>query len=229
MNGMEKDDKINEFFMNKLITSTKTRSVYRCNIQSYFKIINKDMETYIPTNGTWKSLTEQQKEGYIEQYNNDLKRVYFLQEKERRPLLSRATYFNSVRQFMVPNNKELKELEFWENFRQRLRGAEPAGDNYVPNQNDIKNVLAHADTVGRAMFLMMASTGRRIEEILALFPSDVHLDSSPASLSVTKGYDPTKPDKTKPTTKSKSKTLCFMSDEAKDAYIAWMKERDSYL
>lgn len=226
---MEKIDLIEDFFDRKLITATRTRDVYRNHIKGYFKIINKDINTYIPTNGRWKNLSDSEKEDYIEQFNADLRKVYLLQEKNKKPLLSRRTYFNSVKQFMITQNKELKELEFWETLKHRVKGAEPAGDNYVPNQKDIKGIISHGNTLSRAFFLIMASSGRRVDEILALFPEDIDTSKNPTEVNITKGYDHKSPNKIKPTTKSKSKTLCFISDEAKDAYLAWLKERDTYL
>ncbi|MCJ7570480.1 MAG: site-specific integrase [Candidatus Thermoplasmatota archaeon] len=215
-----KNDKIEEFLDKEMIDAPNTRDGYRCNIQSYFKILDKDMNTY------FKEIPEDKKERekVLQEYDNDLRRAYVIQQKEHgRPELSMRTFFNSIKQFMVSNDKMFKDLDFWDTLKARTKGAEPKSDEAILNATDIKTILSHGNACSRALFLMLASSGRRISEILALTPNDVHVDEIPSWVNIKKGL-------TRDSTKTRQKTYqCFISNETADAYKAWMKERDYYL
>jgi len=180
------------------------------NIQSYFKLLDKDMNKYFNNGNT------------LEDYDNDLRKVYKIQQDRGRPDLSTRTYFNSVKQFMVTNDKRMKDLDFWDILKARTRGAEPDSDEAILNATDIKTILSHGNACSRSLFLMLCSSGRRISEILALTPDDINTDVSPTTINIRKGID-------RKTTKTKQKTLCYISDEARDSYLTWLKERDEYL
>lgn len=206
---MEKD--IIETFLDKrLITAPATRESYRINIQKYFQHINKDINTYF-------------NKGYTaDDYEKDLQTLYLHLEKMGKPALSTRTFFNAIKQLMISQNKDLRDLPFWEILKLRTRGAEPESDEAKMNAQDIRTILSHADTKARAMFLIMASSGRRISEILALNLDDVNLDTTPATINIKKGI-------TRKRTKTGQKTLCFISNEARESLIAWLKERDAYI
>jgi len=207
---MEKKDLIEEFLDKKLLTAKSTRRCYRVNIEKYFRLLDKDINTYLKNGNT------------LEDYESDLRRVYLMLQEQRKGLLSIRTVFTGVKQFMVTHDKELKDLDFWELLKNRTKGAEPASDSAIFNTGSIKEILSHGNACSRAMFLMLASSGRRIGEILALLPSDVNTDVSPATINIKKTVNGN-------TTKTGQKTLCFISDEALSAYKTWMKERDEYL
>ena len=209
-------DKIDRFFEKQLLTVYSTKKIYRINIQTYFKRINKNIDTYLQNNT-------------YEQIEEDIRRLYLKFVTEKKPPLSIRTFFNSVKQYLISNDKKIRDLEIWDTLKYSLKGSEAAGDDFVPNQKDIKAVLSHGNTLSRAMFTMLASSGRRIEEIISLYPEDIDTTHIPTRINVKKGYDPSNPDKIKLHTKSGSKTICFISDEATEAYISWMKERDRYL
>jgi integrase len=203
-------DKIDEFLDRRLITNRNTRNGYRIAINTFFKVTGRAIDDYFT-----RRLTEQD-------YETDLTRLYLHFEKMGKPALSMRTYINPVKQFMVSNNKALKELEFWSTFSSRIRGAEPYSDEEPMNRDSIKRILQHGDTRSRALFLILASSGRRIGEILALLPEDVHTEVSPAWINIRKTLGSR-------TTKTRMKTQAYISDEAMSAYQAWMKERQSYL
>jgi len=215
-------DIIETFLDNKLIKSKSTRRNYRMNIQTYFKNLNKDINTYVIDIKTWKRYDEDKQEELEEQYNNDLRKVYHMQYEQGRPDLSMRTFFNSIKQFMVSNNRYLKDLEFWATLKNTTKGAEPESDEAILNANDLKTILSHGNTLSRGLFTMLASSGRRISEILAITPDDVDTTVTPTTLNIKKST-------TSKTTKTKMKTLCYISNEATEAYKAWMKERDFYL
>jgi integrase len=234
---------IEKFLDDKLITASNTRKNYRINIQLYFKQLHGGF----PDEGKWRKLSDEQKavyqqklEQYIndyfanngkdaEKYETDLRSTYMRLERSGRPLLAIRTYLNSVKQFMIWKDKSFRDFEFWETLKQRTRNSEPATTDEILNKEKIAQILEHSNVMSKAMFLMLASSGRRIDEILALYPEDVDTTVSPATLNISKGYDYAKVNKVKMNTKSKSKTLCYISDEAAHAYDTWMGQRDAYL
>lgn len=210
-----KNDLKDQFFTKRLITSTNTKRSYSSSIDKFFSLIGKDIDTYFKNTP--------------ESIENDLNKAYLLLEKSNVPLLTRKTQLNAVKQFLCTHNKKLKELDFWEILKNRLKGASPISDEDVPNAQDIKTVLSHGNTKGRAIFLMMASCGCRIGELLALYPSDIDTTATPTKIRITKTYDSHSKIKIKNTTKTNSDRVCFISKEATEAYLEWMKEREQYL
>jgi integrase len=211
------EDLIEKFFEKQLMTATNSQRSYRGNINKYFRLLNKDINKYFNEN---KSLDE---------YENDLTKVYSILEKQNTPLLTRRTFFNSIKQFMKTYDKRTKNLDFWDLLKRQTKGAEPISTELVPNNNDIKQVLTHGNALSRAMFLMMASTGMRIGEVLALYPIDIKLNEKPVIVHISKTYDRKNPDSIKNLTKTKKSRDCFISDEAKDALVEWLKIRDDYI
>ncbi len=201
---------IETFLDKRMIKSKATRKNYTLNIQTYFKHLNKDINTYFNDDLT------------NEDYENDLRTVYDVVYENGRPLLSIRTFFNSIKQYMIANDKKLRDLEFWDILKARTKGAEPDNDEAILNQKDIKTIFSHGNTLSRAMFLMLASSGRRIGEILALEPEDVHTEETPAWINIKKTMG-------SKTTKTGQKTICYISNEAAQSYNEWIKEREFYL
>lgn len=232
---MEQENIIEKFLDRKLLTSTSTRKNYTTNINTYFKLIEKDINSYFPFENVTKDEKGKKLKKPIkvfltphEVYEDDLGKVYWIFEEKGKPQLSRYTFFMAIKQLMISQDKSLKDLEFWDTLKAKTKGAEPESDEQIINKEDIRVILSHGNTLSRALFSIMASSGRRLDEIIALTPNDVKTEYSPTRLKITKGYDPSKPDKIKPT-KSKQRTLCFISDEATKFYLEWLKERDAYL
>ena len=82
----------------------------------------------------------------------------------------------------------------------------------------LRRILTHADAKGRALFLMLASSGIRVGEALQLRLDDVDLTSDLPTITVRGEY-----------TKSGDKYVTFMSREAKEALVEWLKIREDYL
>ena len=205
------DDLIEKFLDKRLITAKETRRTYAIHIRGFFNVIGKDMNHYFNNGYTTDDIEA------------DLAKAFRHYTKKGRPMLSQRSTFNAVKLFMSCYKKELRDLEFWETFSLRCRGAEPKTDKACVNRNDIRSVLQHGGTLHRAFFLMMASSGRRDGEILALEPDDVHADVSPPWMLINKTVTNAN------RTKSGQKTTAFFSDEAAAAYKAWIKERDEHV
>jgi len=214
---MANEELIDAYFTKNLITNYNTRKGYKGHINKYFRLLEKDVGTYFNDKKT------------LDDYENDLNKVYMILEEQNISLLSRRTFFNTIKQFMCSTDKRLKQLDFWEILKNKVRGSSPLSVDFVPNPTDIKTVLQHGNALSRAMFLIQSSTGCRIGELIALYPEDINIETTPATVIIRRSYDSHTKEKVKMLTKTRKTRTCFITDEAKDAYVAWMKERDKYL
>jgi len=124
-----------------------------------------------------------------------------------------------VIQFLAHHNIDLSARD-----RRRIKQKIPKG-GAVTKRGDlgheqIRAILAHCDEHGRALYLLLASSGMRIGEALALRLRDIDIgpDTVPASIDIRAG-----------TTKARTSRTAFMSSEAADAIRTWLEVRAGYL
>ena len=101
--------------------------------------------------------------------------------------------------------------------RETLKGDAATVDR-VLNTKIIGAALQHCDVKARAIFLCLASSGARLDEMLTVRMNDVVLDSNPAKMTF-RGSN----------TKNKKQRYTFISDEAVAAVREWLKVRDEYI
>ncbi|MGF3573702.1 MAG: tyrosine-type recombinase/integrase [Candidatus Bathyarchaeia archaeon] len=104
-----------------------------------------------------------------------------------------------------------------------LRGRLPKGSKARTEESELtrevlRRILTHTDVKGKALFLFLASTGVRIGEALKLRLGDVDLNVDPPTVTVRGEY-----------TKAGDKYQSFLSSEAKEALVEWLKVRESYI
>lgn len=88
----------------------------------------------------------------------------------------------------------------------------------APTHEELKRILQHGETKARALGLLASSSGTRIGALLKLTESDIDFDKDPVRIYLPAAI-----------TKNNKPRVTFMSNEAKDAVKAWIKERDDYL
>jgi integrase len=131
-------------------------------------------------------------------------------------LTARQTFIR-VKEFFNYYNKELssKELKF-------LRNKLPKGNARTMEKDrdieTIRTILQHLDVKGRALVLVLASSGMRMNEALSITLDDIDLSSKPACLAV-RGA----------TTKTGDTRITFISTEASQAVTEWLKVRANYI
>ncbi|MBE3123126.1 MAG: site-specific integrase [Thermoplasmata archaeon] len=196
MNMMEK------FFEKKLLTNPNTKRNYERGVTLFFEAIGKEPETYFK-NGN--------------DYEADISK--FFMAIQDLPSMSEKNRMNAVKQFLISNDRTIKDLEIWDTIRVRIRGAEPVSEETPLEQKDIYNILQYGDICSKAMFLMMSSSGMRMESLSGLLPTDIHDDETPTRIvlrpEIVKG--------------KKSTVTTFITPEATDAYHSWMKVRSKWL
>jgi len=115
------------------------------------------------------------------------------------------------------------DLEFTRRQMRMLRGRLPKGSKARTEEAELtrevlRRIISHCDLKGKALFLFLSSSGIRVGEALQLQVDDVDLDSNPVKVLVRGEY-----------TKTGDSYVTFISREAKEALLEWLKVREQYL
>jgi integrase len=141
----------------------------------------------------------------------------FVVSLRSRPPLSARHTFTFAKEFFSYYNKELpkKDLKF-------IRNKLPKGNTRTIDKDmdtdTIRTILQHIDTKGRALILVLASSGMRINEALSVSLDDVDFTSKPVCITV-RGE----------TAKNGDNRITFISAEAAQAVNEWLKIRGDYI
>ena len=133
--------------------------------------------------------------------------------KERPPKTVKL-FLAVTRSFLIESEVELSE-KFWRRIRRRINGSKAVTRDEVPNKQKLRQIFTHMTTKGKALFLTLASSGMRIGETLKLELDDVDLESTPAKIDILRNYS-----------KSGNRRMVFISSEAKEALLEWLKIRE---
>ena len=194
-------NKIDEFLLN--FQAKRTKQVYKSHLTEFFRSINSDPNTYFSRNKTNKD------------YENDV-RTFWLGLNGKAPLTIRNTV-SVLKIFLIHNDIELK-IKFWKDISKRTKGNRAIMIDTVPTNIQLKQILTHADTLGRSLFLILSSSGMRIGEACQITLNDIDLQSSPAKITIQGDY-----------TKTGNSRIVFISNESKTALNEWLKIRQEYL
>ncbi|MGB9177040.1 MAG: site-specific integrase [Methanoregula sp.] len=163
-------------------------------------------------------------ESLLVQYLTDKKRDHSNDVKKfSEKLIRESRSKQSARQILTYAVKFLRVQgvivlpEFVQDIKRECKGGAATIDESLTNEM-ICRILHGADVRNRAIFLVAASSGLRIGELLSLSMNDINFDSTPVRVTV-------RADKAK----NKHARFSFITTEAYDAVKAWLKHRDSYL
>jgi len=193
-------NKIDEFLSE--YPSKKTSHSYRSYLNHFFRIINADPNTYFDEK---------------RDYKQDVTVFWQHLMSDNRPPLSIKQKLMVIKLFLEENDIVIPK-KTWKNFKRRVKGTRARTTDRVPTNKELKEILTHGNAMKRALFLMAASTGIRIDTLLRLELSDINMDSNPVKITIPGNI-----------TKSGNPRDCYMSDEARDALIEYLKVRDDYL
>ncbi len=207
-----------EEFVNQY-PAERTRNDARRILHMYFEIIDADPNTYFSNK---KHNYGKDMMTYYTSENRKIKRkakngLPVKAIKDLAPL-TRAMCVSRVKIFLEDNGVFLQP-NVWKRIK-RMGGSshETLTIDAAPTREELKQILQHGETKARALGLLASSSGIRIGAILKLTESDIDFDKDPVRIylpaAITKNHKP---------------RLTFMSNEAKDAVKAWIKERDDYL
>lgn len=188
-----------EKFLNTY-SSRKTKEVYNSHLKVYFDFLETKPETYFT-----------EKRNYIQ----DLTK--WLDYNQNKAPLTRASRMTCVKLFLEDNDIEIPK-KTWKQFQRKQKANKPVTLDRIPSNQELKMILEHADLKARALILTSSSSGMRINEILNLEAEDIDFKSNPVKVYV-KGS----------TAKFGKSRICYISNEAKNSLLEWLKVRDKFL
>lgn len=167
---------------------------------------------------TEKEVYEKFVDKYLKEKRNFSKDMAeFVITLQSRPPLSARQTFNSVKAFFEYYDRTLpaKDLKF-------IRYKLPKGSARTVEKDldidTIRTILQHLDAKGRALILVLASSGMRINEALTLSLEDIDLNAKPACITI-RGEN----------SKTGDNRISFISAEATQAVNEWLKIREDYI
>jgi integrase len=194
--------------------NVRTQTVYVSGVKAYLRRLYGDSTTPI----------EDLADRYIHEITaggrdhfKDL--VSFLGAVHDKPPKSVATYVAAVKNFLLCcAGIELTKMELFR-LKDRLpRGTMARTVEKDLSKEDIRKVLLYCDVRGKALLLFLLSSGVRIGEALKLKLADVDLSHEPPMVTVRGEY-----------TKEGDPYITFISSEAKEALVQYLKHRESYI
>jgi integrase len=191
-----------------MFSSKKTINAYRWALKQFFKAIynieTEDLEKF--ANKYFKEKRN---------YEEDIEK-FFIAIKDQPPK-SIKLMISAIRTFLIENGVEIKEA-FWRRLRKRIKGTRALTIDKVPSNIELKQIVLHMPIHGKALSLLLASSGMRIGEALKLKIGDIDLEKEPARINIKGEY-----------TKTGNPRIAFCSKEAKEVIKEWLKIRNDYL
>ncbi|MBW2003764.1 MAG: site-specific integrase [Deltaproteobacteria bacterium] len=190
---------IDEFLKNK---TKRTQTNYRWILNQFFRDLKQDPETYFDKRDR--------------NFKTDIEDIWWEQHLDEVPK-TRNTKLAIVKGLMEDQEVVLP-VKFWKKLRHKRKGSRTATLDRVPTEPEFKRMLRHGDVKDRALFLFVMSSGMRIDEALKVTPDMMDLVQDPPIIklpgAITKNGDP---------------RITFITQEAKEYILEWMKIRKQWL
>jgi integrase len=199
-------NKIDEFLSN--YEKKNTIKCHRLNLKYYFKFVGIEPEKYFT-----------KKRDYSPNFIDYSQSLRHLSPCTRSSRLATVKLFLEENDVVIPKKTLNKTTA-------RLRNKPQTMDE-IPQPKELKEILSHGNTKDRAMFLFSSSSGCRINEVLSLEKTDIpnfkRLEQNKPA-----GF-PVKVNIRGEISKNGEPRITFISTEAWESLLEWMKERDAYL
>lgn len=184
---------------------TSTKRIYRGHLNNFFEYLEVEPEEYFD-NGR--------------DYNKDLLDVW--RSTRHQAPCTRAGKITCIKCFLEENDIIIQR-KTWKKIK-RQKKTIPKTIDHVPTVSELKQILQHGGVKERALLLVLASSGMRIGEALKLKTIDIELHNQDGKL-----CSPAKIIIRQEVAKNDTPRICFISNEARDALIEWLRIRKSYL
>lgn len=201
---MKNTSLIDEYLMG--FEKPSTRRIYRGHLNSFFDELKTNPDTYFTDN---------------RDYDTDM--LQFWRTTQKYAPCTRSGKITCIKQFFEENEIAIKR-KTWNIIKRQKKKVRPRTIDHVPTNKELRSILQHGGIKERALFLVMASSGIRIGEALSITLDDLrYIDVggnviSPAKIIIRQEIS-----------KNETPRITFISDEARDAVIEWLKVRDNYL
>ena len=121
----------------------------------------------------------------------------------------------AVRVFLDDNG-----ISFPKRFFKNINGKRTEAITWekVPTNEELKRIVEYLPMQGKALALLLSSSGMRIGESVQIKESDIKFNRDPVRIKIRAEY-----------TKMGKRRIAFISPEAKEAVEEWLKYRDKYI
>lgn len=200
-------------------SNASTRAGYKTAIESFLRCIYGLKKDDIKSGKTPKPDYNSLFEMYlIEKRDNDADfKRYSEYLIETRPALSAKQSMTAIRYAMDYHGIKISKGTSQDIRRETMKGSAATVDR-VLNTKIINAALQHTTIQGRALFLCLASSGARLNEMLSVSLNDVDFNNHPVKMTF-RGEN----------TKNGQQRYTFISDEAAAAVQEWLKVRGQYI
>jgi len=121
-----------------------------------------------------------------------------------------------VKTFLIENDIELP-TKFWKRLSRRIKGNAQTDDR-IPTTDELKQILIQMPQHAQAYYITLCSSGMRGGELLQIKLSEIDLDTDPVQIRIRGEY-----------TKNKIRRTTFITNEAKQFILEWLKVREQHL
>jgi len=200
-------------------SNKNTRSGYRTAIESFLRCIygikKADIKSKKVPAPDYNALFEKY---LISKRDNDADFLQFSEHLiETRPALSAKQSMTAIRYAMTYHGISISKGTSQDIRRETMKGSAATVDR-VLNTKIINATLQHCTIQGKALFLCLASSGARLNEMLSININDVDFGNHPVKMTF-RGE----------CTKNGQQRFTLISDEAAAAVEEWLKVRDRYI
>ena len=215
----KKSQKIQDFLDSQ--TNKNTQHTYESLLPKFFiyhKIKNPDdylQDTRLITDQKKKYHLLNTYERDVRNYQNHL--LTHTDNKTKPPAPGTITQcINITRNLMEHHHIDLGR-GFWKKLAKKRSNA-PITEKWTPTNEDLAKILHHGNERSRAMFLMQATSGCRIQEILTVKIKDIDFEHENPRFTIQHTHS-----------KNKKPSKKRMSSEAKKAVYEYLRVRKNYI
>ena len=184
-----------------------TRKAFKWTLGTFVKVIygdKKNLDTKMD-----QYLSEER------DYQKDIDKFYTA--IDTKPPLSKRLMISNIKTFLEYFEIEVSK-KFWKKIKNRNKSTRAITLDEVPDIKQLKQIFAHLNAKGKALYMILESSGMRIGEALLLTLQEVDMTNEPTKIRI-RGE----------TTKTGSSRFAYMSSEATEALQDWLRIREDSL
>jgi len=203
----------------EFIESRATKASYKSALKEFFTFLNTTPDAYITED--IRLLEKSAKIKSLDKYSKDILR-FFMHIKISKSPHTVTGYVSTIKVFLRSQNIEI-EGKIWDQIKHTKPKNRAITKEKPLTPEEIAKILDKGETLEKALFLCLASSGMRVGELLQVTLDDVDTTRSPTKINVI--YDLSMGR----TVKDRDSRTVFISDEATNYLKTWLEVRDAHM
>jgi integrase len=188
---------IKEFIKNK-----NGKATYKSWLEDFFETIEENSKTYF----------EKKRD-----YDTDVLKFVESEKIKKWAPATKKSAVSCIKNFLKFNNVRLQPRTEYQ-LKESCKGPKAISQEWVPDRNQLKQILSYGSVRHKALFLTMSSSGMRPGEALNITIDDIYMNETPVKIEIP--YQ---------STRTKESRTTFISSEAKHWVKQWLRIREKYL